>query len=455
MKKLLFLAILGTGLMAHAQDYKKVQASVMLNQFENAKKEIDKLAADPKAQGKAETWYWKAKVYSALYKDDKTKHQYGNLETVVDTAFKKYMELDKEMKMVKDNGGQDIPFAVYQTTFGYGVNEFNNKKWDSAAYYFKFAVEYSDIIFSHQWASNKAAFDTTAILYTAYALQNSKKMDEAYHYYSRLADAKAKGQGFEDVYKFILITNSNKKDKAAFDKYLAIAKEVYPNEDWDEYETDYVNKNFTLKEKSDLFDKQNAAGTLNAKGYLTFADMFAHIPQEEKDKLDSAQQAVYQDKAITAFKMAYTKDTTVAIAAFNAGVLYYNDFNTWDDRNRANIKALQELNAQKAAIKDPKKKAALTAQLAPQVDALKKINQDNEKPMLDAADSSIEWLEKCYSTLKSKTEKTGSEKNITNKTVDFLANLYLYKRDKVKVKDPKAYDAYDAKYKLYDSLHNQ
>jgi len=41
---------------------------------------------------------------------------------------------------------------------------------------------------------------------------------------------------------------------------------------------------------------------------------------------------------------------------------------------------------------------------------------------------------------------------VINKSVDFLANLYAYKRDRMRGKDPKAVDAFDAKYKEFDAL---
>lgn len=77
MKKLLLVAFFAVGLTAlKAQDFKKVQTALLLNQVENAKTEIDKLMQEPKAQAKAEGWFWKAKVYAALFKDDKTREKY-------------------------------------------------------------------------------------------------------------------------------------------------------------------------------------------------------------------------------------------------------------------------------------------------------------------------------------------------------------------------------------------
>jgi hypothetical protein len=44
---------------------------------------------------------------------------------------------------------------------------------------------------------------------------------------------------------------------------------------------------------------------------------------------------------------------------------------------------------------------------------------------------------------------------VISRSVDFLATLYGFKRDKVRGKDQKAYDDYDAKYNFYDTLHDK
>ena len=61
---------------------------------------------------------------------------------------------------------------------------------------------------------------------------------------------------------------------------------------------------------------------------------------------------------------------------------------------------------------------------------------------------------KSYVLLKDKSGRTKTEKSVINKAVDFLANLYNYKMNKVRGKDPKAYDALEVKYKEYDALHD-
>ena len=75
------------------------------------------------------------------------------------------------------------------------------------------------------------------------------------------------------------------------------------------------------------------------------------------------------------------------------------------------------------------------------------------------ADSAILWLEKGYDVMKGKTNREKVEANSLNHTVDYLANLYMWKRDQTKGTNSatasKDYDKYDAKYQQYDAEHDK
>jgi uncharacterized protein YllA (UPF0747 family) len=86
---------------------------------------------------------------------------------------------------------------------------------------------------------------------------------------------------------------------------------------------------------------------------------------------------------------------------------------------------------------------------------LLKANQDLEKPINETLDQAIDWLEKTYKIENDKASKNSTDKSIINKSVDFLANIYQYKRDRVRGKDSKAFDAFDLKFKEYDNLHGK
>jgi hypothetical protein len=474
MKQFLLCALLaaGTMQMVSAQDLKKVQTAVLLKQWENAKVEVDKAMADPKQNTKPEAIYWKARVYSAIAADAQLRTKYPSSLKDADEALQKYIAVDPAFAQVKDKGADPF-FDVYSTSYSTGVKLFNDKKWDEAATSFTNAVKYSDLIFQNKWANSGIPFDTTSILYLAYSYQNGQKPDEAAKTYGRLADAKVAGESYIDLYKFLAAHYTATKNEALFQKYVGIGKELYPKYAWDEFEIDYMDQNLTLAQKTALYDKESAAGTLSELKLLQFGDIFVSLKNKEKG-LDSAQLLMYSLKAADAYKKAFAKNPQNAIAAYNTGIIYYNIYGEYDDVYASNIRAMQGLNADRPVEKDPKKKAAADAALKAKVDPIKAANAAIEKPLMDNLDLSIEWLEKSYLSLKEsrekslndKTEKTKeeqdklkekerTEKSILNKSVDFLANLYAYKRDRVRGKDLKAMDAYEAKYKEYDALHGK
>lgn len=455
MKKLLLLsAFASLSFFVKAQDFKKVQTASLLGQVEMAKTEIDKFASDTKALAKPEYWMWRAKIYAAVYKDEKLRAKYPSSEVAASEAFTKCISMDTTMKSMKENNGYDAAFDIYTTAFNQGIKAFNSKKWDSSLYFFKYSVEYYDIIYKNKWSSLTMPFDTTSILYAGYSAQNAMKIDEATKFYERLVDNHVAGEANLDIYRYILIASSDKKDSANFYKYYAVSQATYPKENWYEYELDFIRKYYDLAGKTALYEREDAAGTLTATKYLHFGDMFVNLSKEDKEGLDSAKIAAFQAKGRDAFKKAFLLDQTNSIAAFNAGVIYYNDFNTYDDRNRTFIKMLRDINSQKVVEKDAKKKAAQEAKFKLLTDPVRASMSAIETPMLASIDSAITWLEKSFTVLKDKHPKDRFEKSSYVKSIDFLANLYAYKRDKTRGKDAKAFDALDAKFKFYDNMHD-
>ncbi len=460
MKKFFILAIFALVInLVYAQDkmFSKVSTVFLLQQIEASKTEIDKAMADPKAQAKAEGWLWKSRIYAELYFDEKYKSKYPGCGDAAVAAFKKYEGLEPDFKQLADPSVAWRPLdLIYVGSFNDGRKLFEQKKWDSAYQAFLPAVYMGEIIVKKDIRKTGAKIDTISVLYTAYSAQNAKKEAEATALYEKFADLKIVGDDYKDAYVYILVYASNTKNKEKFFKYLAIAKEVYPKGDWDDYEIDFLNKNYSIAEKGELYDKEDAAGNLTARKYLLFGQMFSEIGREEKHGLDSITKMKYEKKAIDAFVKAYNKDNSLSLAAFNAGVIYYNDFGLIEERYNNNRRALQDLNTNKPpAEKDPKKKAAADAKFKEQVDGLKKANVELDKPLMETIDNAIVWLEKAYNALKNEPTKDRTIKNCLNNSVKWLANCFVFKREKVKGKDTKAFDEYDAKYKLYDGLYDK
>ena len=249
-------------------------------------------------------------------------------------------------------------------------------------------------------------------------------MDEALKYYEILADSKIKEEKYLPTYKYILISSSNKKDSASFYKYYTIAKEVFPKETWDEFETDFINKSYTTEQKLSYYKRHDAANEMSAIQYFGFGDDFTNPSTEEKKATDSAKLEATKLIGIDAYKKAFTKDTKLGIAAYNAGVLTYAKFDKLDDKQRENLRTLQDINSKKADIKDLAKRKAYELKVKPNIDTIKANNAVIETQMVFLSDEGIEWLEKAFNALKDQSKRTKQETNCLNQSVKLLYNLY-------------------------------
>jgi hypothetical protein len=356
--------------------------------------------------------------------------------------------------------GKAIIDFLYRGNLRKGISYFDKKQWDSAYKYFSESAAIGDIITKNNWKNNKQPIDTTTVLFSGYAAQNAKRTEDAVKYYSRIADLKitnvAAAGNIKDVYEYLASHYLQTKNTEKFNKYLGYAKELFPasSDLWADYESEYVEKNMSLAEKAAAYDKADAAGTLTANQYLAYGNMFYNIKEDERSKMDSATLANYRTKAEQAFIKGFNKDNLNGLLAFNAGLLNYNDWATTDDLVQENRRKMRELNQNKSTDKDPKKRAAADAKIKEQVSAIQKKNVELEKLQNGYADKGIEWVEKAYTVLSKKENLDRVEKSTLGKTVDYLANLYQWKRDKSKG-NAAEYDKYDALYKKYDALHGK
>jgi len=428
-----FLLLICIGTTAKAQDFKKVRSALLLSQvggatgapkLEEAKTELDKALADPKSQNNAEAYLLKAEVLGSIAANPDLKAKYPNADLEGLEALKKYLELEpaetklKEDKYVGVNG-------IYGSLFASGVKEYNAKNWDSAYNKFKYVAELGDLFTSRKWSSS--SFDTTSYLYAGVTAQNAKKNEEAAKYYGRIAENKIKGPDYEGIYDFLVKYYLNNNNQAEFTKYLALAKEAYPeNKSWADLEFANTTDNAAIEDVVKKFETGDAGKSLTASNYLDYGDYF--INNKKIKELDPEKKTEYTNKAYYSFSKAAEMDTANGIASYNAGVAAYTMF---EEARDARVKI-------KGTTADIKAKQGQADKVA---DA--------------AADKSLQSLEKSFATLSSKANRSNIEKNCLSKSTDLLYNLYEYKKDRSKGANPKDYDKYDAKSKFYDSMHGK
>ena len=443
---------------AFAQDFKKVETGLLLNNFEVAKTEYEKaVAKKPSLETTAEGYYWKSKIYAGLSKDPAAK--YPDAADKLYKSLQDYIKADPEFTLAIKNG-QEPFFEVYIKSFKDGQTTFGEKKWKEAAANFDRGVVLSDIIFSKGWSTNKQPFDTTTLMYAGYSNQNAGNVGLTLKYYQRMIEANMTAPDLLDMYKYVLIqyidtvyTQNKELKKAQFEKYYVFAEKAYPQEKWFEFRADYMDKNLSAEEKVANYEAQVAANSINETESQMYGDMF--MASRNVDGLSDDKANYFLDKAADAYMRAYKLNTQNFAAAFNVGISYYNQYTVLDDQVGNNIRALQQLNANKpVAPKDPKKKLVFDAKFKAQQDSIKKLNLVLDAPMKAKVDQAIEWIENAFNIVKDKAVLTKNERNVAARSVDFLATLYASKRDKNRA-NQKLYDELDAKFTKYDLLHDK
>lgn len=432
MKKIILsVAILLSVGYLKAQDDAVLQLYMAQKNYEKAKEQVDKWIEDPKLKEKDKTTanLWKLRVYSALYADPTLSAKYPDANNQALAAFTTYQQLDPSLKQLRDGNFQDGLGSLYTGSFEKGKNYFANKQWDSAYKYFNESQNLGNYLLANKLSSSTAPVDTLTVLYTGYSAQNAKLIDTAAAQYARLADIKVAGPDYEDIYKFLVEYYSDKKDDVNFKKYLATAKELYPNDSslWTQYEMNALTSNTSLTGLQQKYQQDVAAGGMNEDKLISYGEAFATNDKTQLNGLDSLQKNSLKFAAADAFAKAFDLNKN-GLYAFNVGVIYYGIYSDLDDRYASYRGESAALKAKRTEIS--KQEAAY-------------------------ADTAAQWLEQAYTILKGKQDRTKAETTSLNRTVDYLANIYYWKREATKTNgNPKDYDKYDALYKKYDAEHN-
>jgi hypothetical protein len=432
MKKIILAIVLAVGVLYTMAQDEVLQLYIAQKKWDDAKTEVDKMVANPKLKDKekATAYLWKLTVYSQLYNDPALSAKYPDANEQALDAFNQYAAMDPSLKQLKEQNFAVGIGNLYSGSFEKGKTYFQNKDWENAYKYFSEAERMGDFLLTNKLSATTATVDTITVLYTGYSAQNAQHQDTAVKYYSKLADIKISGPDYEDIYKYLVQYYSDKKDDANFKKYLALAKELYPNDNsmWTQFEMSNMTANANLMDLLQKYQQDYAAGGMNEDKYIGYAEAFATTDKTQLEKLDSLQKLSLKMAAAQGFSKAFELNNSNGLYAFNTGVIYYSTYGELDDRYSAYRGEGATLKAKRAEI---------------------------AKQEMAYADTAAQWLEKAYTILKAKQDRTRNETTSLNRTVDYLANIYIWERDQTKTNgNPKDYDKYDALYKKYDAEHN-
>jgi hypothetical protein len=224
----LFLFVLFASTSVRAQ-FEQVKTFLVLSQFAKAKEALDAIEKKGKATTKPEFNLAKAALLAGMSRsvqgDTAEKYLAESIE-----QFRKFQSADQVQNapLLQDQAYSTVTFVYYGTLFNKAIALFNAKKYAEASENFAKTVEWSDyLIKTKQLASD---FDTTLYLYAGASSQLSDNAKAAMSFYERLAGRKVAGKDYIDVYKYMSFMYFKNKDKAGFDKSMALGRELYPSE---------------------------------------------------------------------------------------------------------------------------------------------------------------------------------------------------------------------------------
>lgn len=418
MKKItLLVTMIAFAFASQAQNYEDIKNFLLINQYKKAKEELDKKMTNTKFASKPEAYILKATIYSALAADSATRltPEGAQLQTDAEQAFQKYKEMEPSLEKLKDPVYKNSAINIYSNLFTAGYKDYEAKQWDASYEKFKKVAEYSDLLASQKLLSSQ--LDTNVMILAAYTAENSKHRDEAAKYYSKLADAKVTGEGFEGVYRFLTTYNYDKKDMAGFEKYKGLGKELYPKSEFFTYDkVDFavgLEENLDAKLKS--LDQVTAGDPNNYKANLSIGQLIYDTLHSTKEgAVKPANASELEAKMIAAFNKA-----TEAQPDNELAFLYLGDHNITN--------SLEAGDAKDALAKKLKPGAKPSAE-----DAQKKAELN--KAYGDALEAARIPYEKAAEIFAKKATLTGAEKQQYRKVAGYLGDIYTYKREQAKGK---------------------
>lgn len=420
-----------TGLGVFAQKIDKAKDLLKANKLADAKTEVDNFLAVEKNKSVSEGWYTKAKVYTAISKDSSLKATVPDARQVAFDALKQYVQLEstvkeKEKKQLSLTLDNRQPFVdLYAGYSKDGASFYNANNYNDALNNFKKTLDIFDFMAQQGWTNN-IVLDTTTTLYAGISAEKASKLDEAAVYYGKIAEKKATGEGFIEIYKWLSDHYKQKGDIATSQKFVNLGKELYPTDPfWSGFELDMLREKGT---KEQLFAKYeeiiakypdnhlfpfNYAVELYTVGYNT--DM-AKRPANSKELIQKAREMASKSVSM---KPDY------ANAHMLMGQIIYNE--------AADIAAENKLIRPQGG-----------AKLKPE--ELKK-KEDLRQQVNKKYDEAIPYFEKVDALLGEQGKLKMEEKGYLKDSYDLLISIYETKGNKEKA------DVYTAKFNNVDKKH--
>jgi len=459
MKKMFLTALLAVlGFLSQAQKIDKAKDLLGKKKLTDAKTEIDGVMAVDKNKTNSDAWYTKAKIYEAIAADSSLKSTVPGARDAAFEAMKQYLELQNQEKDASKKNIQltlDNNAPLVEMYSGYSKDAasfYNAGNYNDAFTDFKKSLEVFDLMASRNLISVK--LDTTTTLYAGISAEKAQKPDDAAPYYAKIAEAKAKGEGFAEIYKWLADYYRRKDDAANAAKFSKLGKEVYPNDPfWTGFDLDLAREKGS---KDDLFKKYEEVIKENPDNYLYLFNYGVELYQTGYDPDASKRPANSKEliaKATEVMNKTLEKKPDYPNANMVLGQIYYNQGVEINNENKAikpqggvkltpeQLKKKEELRGE--VIKKFDQATPYLAKVDEVLDAQGKLKMEDKENLKNALDLLITINEEKASQLEQKKHAAEAKKSV--------AEVKQYDADLKKVQDN--ITKYTDKYNNIDRKH--
>ena len=330
MKKMVLTALLAAvGFLSQAQKIEKAKDLLSKKKLTEAKTEIDAVLAVEKNKTSADAWYQKAKIYGAIAGDSSLKGTVPDARNTAFEAMKTYFDLESKEKDAAKRNIQltldnNAPLIELYTGYSKDAASFYNaSNYNDAFVNFKNSLAIFDLMSARNIIPIK--LDTTTTLYAGISAEKAQKPDDAAIYYGKIAEAKAKGEGFVEIYKWLADYYRRKDDVTNAAKFSALGREVYPADQfWTGFELDMAREKGN---KEDLFKKYEQVIKENPDNFLFLFNYGVELYQTGYDPDASKRPANSKElisKAIEVMSKTLEKKPDYANANMVLGQIFYN-----------------------------------------------------------------------------------------------------------------------------------
>jgi hypothetical protein len=440
MKKISFiLTMLTLAFFAQAQSYEDIGLKIFSGKYADAKKDIDKRITNEKFASKPDAYILKTAIYAQLASTAEGEEA-EQLLSQAQAAYKKYTEMDPALSLVDDPIYKNGFINLYSAMYSRGFAGYQAKNWEKAAGDFKTTVELSDLLIQKKVFS--IPVDTNALIMAGFTAENSGHRDDAAKYYTRLADNKIGGKGNDFLYRFLIVYNYQKGNIDAFNKYKALGKELYPDDEYYDYdEVDFaVGLSETYDAKVKALEGVLAKDPTNYKANVNLAQLISDTlntsASEGKPLANAAELEKRMIDAITKALEAKPDDATLLMFL---GDHYIAKAEKVNEERAEHVKAMQ------ARTKPGAKPSA--------ADVAKRDELD--KKYGEAMEVARDPYEKAANVLAKKADITPREKQQYRNIAGYLYDIYNLKKIQAKANPAEAskYEAAAKKWnELYDSI---